>query len=64
MKYEEAKTKCHIRSAIYRKSNPDIKYWKNYPVSLDERVKDKSGDDWVEYDPREHNTSSYNETPA
>jgi hypothetical protein len=55
MTYEDAKTICHVRSAIYRTSNPSVKYNKNHPVSLDERVapKDKLATDWAEYDPRD-----------
>lgn len=67
MKYEDAKIICHVRSAIRRKSNPDIKYWKNHTESLDSRVpdKDKLANDWEEYDPREHEEcSSFNEFPA
>lgn len=55
MTYEDAKTVCHVRSAIYRASNPSVKYWKNHTVSLDDRVPetDKAATDWKEHDPRE-----------
>ena len=67
MKYEEAKSICHVRPAIRRASNPDKKYWKNHTESLDSRIsdKDKSASDWEEYDPREQpDCSAYNEMPA
>lgn len=59
MNYEEAKSRCHVRSAIYRTSNK-IRYWKNHSVSLDERIsdEDKKADDWEEYDPRDDDNSS------
>lgn len=55
MTYEEAKTLCHVRSAIYRTSKPTVKYWKNHSVSLDNRVsdEDKAATDWKEHDPRD-----------
>jgi hypothetical protein len=55
MTYEEAKTWCHVRSAIYRTSSPSVKYNKNHSVPFDERVpdEDKSATDWEEYDPRD-----------
>jgi hypothetical protein len=55
MTYEDAKMYCHVRSAIFRTSNPSVKYWKNHSVSLDDRVPDdqKSALDWKEHDPRE-----------
>jgi len=67
MDYESAKQVCHTRSAIRRKSNPVVKYWKNHTISLDVRVpnEDKLADDWEEYDPRDHaECSAFNETPA
>ena len=59
MKYNEAKSSCHVRSAIYRISN-GIRYWKNHAISLDDRIpeKDKLADDWEEYDPRDHDNCS------
>ncbi len=55
MTYDEAKFVCHVRSAIYRTANPSVKFWKNHPVPLDERVPDadKAATDWKEHDPRE-----------
>jgi hypothetical protein len=67
MTYEEAKSICHVRSAIRRSSKPDAKYWKNHTETLDLRVPDKEKcfDDWEEYDPRDHaECSRYNEMPA
>lgn len=56
MTYEEVKTRCHVRSAIYRASNPDVKYANNHPNSFDQRVpeRDKVATDWAEFDPQEH----------
>jgi hypothetical protein len=55
MTYEDAKYICHVRSAIYRTSNPKVKYNKNHPVPFDDRVPDadKVATDWQEHDPRE-----------
>ena len=67
MSYEDAKSCCHVRSAIVRRGNPGVKYWKNHTVPLDDRVPalDKAEFDWYEYDPRENADSSrYNEMPA
>jgi len=60
MKYEEAKSICHVRSAIFREADPDIRYWKNYRIPLDERVpdEDKPNNDWEEYDPRDDDDCS------
>ena len=59
MKYEKARDRCHVRSAIYRKSKM-LRYYKNYPVSLDVRIsdEDKLADDWEEYDPRDDDKCS------
>jgi len=59
MTYEEAKARCHVRSAIYRKSE-GIRYWKNHPVPLDRQIlpEDKRATDWEEWDPREHDDCS------
>lgn len=59
MKYEQAKDRCHVRSAIYRTSI-GVKYWKNHPQSLDSRIPedDKLADDWEEYDPRDYDNTS------
>ena len=67
MSYEDAKSCCHVRSAIVRRGNPGVKYWKNHTIPLDDRVpdEDKAAHDWYEYDPRENSySSSYNEMPA
>jgi len=55
MKFQEAIGKCHVRSAIYRESNPEKKYWKNHQVPLSARIpfKDHIHTDWEEYDPRD-----------
>ena len=60
MFYVDAKKQCCVRSAIFRSINPDIKYWKNHPVPMDERVpsEDKVMDDWEEYDPRDSDNCS------
>lgn len=58
---------CHVRSAVRRKSKPDIKYWKNHPESIISRVpfEDRLATDWEEYDPREHEEcSEFDEMPA
>lgn len=59
MKYEEAKSQCHVRSAIFRKS-VGVRFYKNHPIPLDERtsVIDKDADDWEEYDPRDDDHGS------
>jgi hypothetical protein len=55
MTFEEASEVCHVRSAIYRMTDPDKKYWKNNPKLLKDQVppKDQLAHDWLEYDPRE-----------
>lgn len=55
MKLEERIGRCHVRSAIYRKSKPDKKYWKNHPIDIIDRVpeEDKRANDWEEFDPRD-----------
>lgn len=59
MNYEDARDKCHVRSAIYRTS-VGKRYWKNHTVRLDDRVpaRDKLADDWEEYDPRDSDSGS------
>jgi len=56
MKLQEAIGKCHVRSAIYRKSKPKIKYFKNNPIDIIDRVpeEDKMQMDWEEWDPRDY----------
>jgi len=53
MTFENAKLICHIRSAIYRASKSENKYYKNHTISLDKRVstEDQDANDWEEYDP-------------
>ena len=60
MDYATAKSRCHVRSAIFRTVNPEIKYWKNHIIPLDIRVpdKDKISLDWEEYDPRDDDEMS------
>jgi hypothetical protein len=55
MTFEEAVTRCHIRSAIYRETKPEIRYWKNHTVPLRDRIPpaDQLAHDWNEHDPRE-----------
>lgn len=45
---------CHVRAAVRRRSKPGVKYWKNHPLSIKERVPsdDALATDWEEYDPR------------
>ena len=52
--------KCHVRSAVYRKSKPDIKYWKNHTERIVIRVpeQDQMAVDWEEYDPRDQDDTS------
>ena len=59
MNYKDAKLICHVRSAIYRKSN-GIRYFKNHELTLDERIsdEDKIATDWLEYDPRDYDDTS------
>jgi len=60
MKLYKVIEKCHIRSAIRRKSKPSKKYWKNQIESLESRVplEDINANDWEEYDPRDDDDSS------
>lgn len=53
MKFQDAISWCHVRSSIYRKSNPETKYPKNHDIPFEERVsvEDQRADDWLEYDP-------------
>lgn len=56
MRLVDAIEVCHVRSAIYRRSNPSKRYWKNYPLSLWDQIMnldDRRADDWEEYDPRD-----------
>jgi len=60
MTYEDAKTCIHVRSAMFRSSKPDSKFWKNSSAFADidsvTSDEDKAATDWREHDPRE---SSY-----
>lgn len=57
MTYEDAKTYIHVRSAMFRSSKPDVKFWKNSTKfnSIDAitSAEDKIATDWKEYDPRD-----------
>lgn len=55
MTLDDAISWCHVRSAVYRTSKPDTKYWKNHSVPLLDRIpdQDKHATDWEEHDPRE-----------
>lgn len=56
MKLQEAIGSCHVRSAVYRESNPNKKYFKNNPIDIIDRIpkEDKKANDWTEWDPRDH----------
>ena len=58
--FQVAVDTCSVRSAIYRLACPQIKYWKNNPLSIKERVPiaDQLCNDWVEHDPREQDYCS------
>jgi hypothetical protein len=60
MTLKDAISKCHVRSSIYRKSNPKKKYAKNHPVPFCDRIPilDQVEDDWEEWDPREEDDCS------
>lgn len=60
MKLKDAINSCAVRSAVRRKSNPNIKFWKNHTESINSRVpiEWQNADDWEEYDPREEDNSS------
>lgn len=62
MKLNEAISCCHVRSAIYRTSKPEKRYWKNvsYPF-VDIPEPDKLADDWEEYDPFDDEPAYYRE---
>lgn len=55
MTFQDAVECCHVRSAIYRTSNPQLLFWKNHFTPLGERVpiEQQRQTDWQEYDPRE-----------
>ena len=60
MKLEKAIETCHVRSAVFRKSKPDKRYYKNHTVKIIDRVptEDLLADDWEEYDPRDEDDTS------
>jgi len=60
MSLKEAIDWCHVRSAVYRTSDPTKKYWKNHPIPLLDRIpkEDQDAMDWEEYDPREEDDCS------
>ena len=59
MTFEEAKRTCHVRSAIYRKSKPGRRFWKNTSQPFfGVPEEDKHATDWEEYDPREFDNCS------
>jgi len=61
MTFEEAILSCHVRSAIYRKSKPNIKYNKNHDVPFENRVpiEDQKANDWEEFDPADDYPAYY-----
>lgn len=59
MELQEVIGRCHIRSAIYRESKPDVRYFNNDPIWPHNVLnnisgEDKKADDWKERDPRDH----------
>ena len=60
MDFESVVKCCHVRSAIYRESTPEIKHWKNHTIPLKERVpiEGQKRNDWKEYDPRNDDEGS------
>lgn len=60
MKLEDAIDTCHVRSAVRRRSRPDVKYWKNHQVPIVDRVpvEDRVAEDWEEFDPRDDDDCS------
>lgn len=56
----DAISTCHVRSAVYRKSHSEIKFWKNHTEKIIDRVPPdwKSANDWEEYDPRDDDEGS------
>jgi hypothetical protein len=57
---EDAIAYCHVRSAIYRKADPNKKYWKNSIISLREQIPANLHrcEDWEEFDPRDEDRGS------
>lgn len=59
MSFEDAKRTCHVRSAIYRKSKPKERHWKNTKEPFSQvSEEDKKATDWEEYDPRDDDDCS------
>jgi len=60
MTFKDAMAYCHVRSAIYRTAKPEVKYWKNHTVPLEQRVpkEDQQCNDWQEHDPRDEDDGS------
>jgi len=58
--FKDAVACCHVRSAIYRTSKPEVRYWKNNPLTLEQQVRpeERKATDWQEYDPREGASAS------
>jgi len=61
MTFEEVKICCHVRSTIYRKSNPSTKYYKNHSIPLEVRIpiQDQKANDWEELDPSDNYPNYY-----
>ena len=55
MNFDTATRRCHVRSSIYRASDPTTKYAKNHTIPFDHRVPiaDQLATDWEEWDPNE-----------
>jgi hypothetical protein len=59
MKLQDAISCCHVRSAIYRKSTPERRYWKNTSKPFaDIPETDRRANDWKEYDPSDDESVS------
>ena len=60
MNLEDAISRCHVRSAVHRTSNPSVRYWKNHKIPLLERIPESEhlATDWEEYDPRDNDNCS------
>ena len=60
MEIDRAIDICHVRSAIFRKAKPDLRYYKNHSVPFKTRIPiaDQLAVDWEEYDPRDDDDSS------
>lgn len=59
MDFKTACSRCHVRSAIYRRYRPDKRYWKNHDVPFETRIPplDQKALDWEEFDPRDADDS-------